>query len=194
MHQLSSSHIWVRSWRCCCLVTWFCYQMIAKPGNKTAAVSWPDLYVLCGTLSDDILSNEIVSIWFDLTSLLQSKTRNRRGTFYTLMLRCLRIQILMAISVLTRVTWTVFIGSGTGLEPHIKCQDINYSNQWWPDISSLMHLTIYILCVARHCFVQLCCCGYEEIVWIIYFFTMIIITFVNIPLTLLINFIWVFND
>ena len=24
-----------------CLVTWFCYQLIAKPGNKTATVSWP---------------------------------------------------------------------------------------------------------------------------------------------------------
>ena len=34
--------IWVRSWRCYCLVTWFCYQMIAKPGNKTATPSWPD--------------------------------------------------------------------------------------------------------------------------------------------------------
>ena len=34
--------IWVRSRRCGCLVTWFCYQMIAKPGNKTAALSWPD--------------------------------------------------------------------------------------------------------------------------------------------------------
>ena len=31
--------IWVRSRRCGCLVTWFCYQMIAKPGNKTAAPS-----------------------------------------------------------------------------------------------------------------------------------------------------------
>ena len=36
--------IWVRSWRCGCLVTWFCYQMIAKPGNKTATRSWPDPY------------------------------------------------------------------------------------------------------------------------------------------------------
>ena len=26
--------IWVRSWRCGCLVTWFCYRMIANPGNK----------------------------------------------------------------------------------------------------------------------------------------------------------------
>ena len=35
----------VRSRNCGCLVTWFCYQLIAKPGNKTAAVSWPDPYV-----------------------------------------------------------------------------------------------------------------------------------------------------
>ena len=38
--------IWVRSWSCGCLVTWFCYQMIARPGNKTAAVLWPDPYIL----------------------------------------------------------------------------------------------------------------------------------------------------
>ena len=37
--------IWVRSWRCGCLVTWFCYHLIAKPGNKTAALSWPDPYI-----------------------------------------------------------------------------------------------------------------------------------------------------
>ena len=36
--------IWVRSRNCGCLVTWFCYQLIAKPGNKTAAVPWPDPY------------------------------------------------------------------------------------------------------------------------------------------------------
>ena len=38
------NRIWVRSWNCGCLVTWFCYQLIAKPGNKTAKVSWPDPY------------------------------------------------------------------------------------------------------------------------------------------------------
>ena len=39
--------IWVRSRNCGCLVTWFCYQLIAKPGDKTAAVPWPDpLYIL----------------------------------------------------------------------------------------------------------------------------------------------------
>ena len=38
--------MWVRSWNCGCLVTWFCYQLIAKPGNKTATVSWPDPRVL----------------------------------------------------------------------------------------------------------------------------------------------------
>ena len=34
----------VRSQNCGCLVTWFCYQLIAKPGNKTATVPWPDPY------------------------------------------------------------------------------------------------------------------------------------------------------
>ena len=37
-----SHNIWVRSRNCGCLVTWFCYQLIAKPGNKTAADLWPD--------------------------------------------------------------------------------------------------------------------------------------------------------
>ena len=36
--------IWLRSRNCGCLVTWFSYQLIAKPGNKTAAVSWPHPY------------------------------------------------------------------------------------------------------------------------------------------------------
>ena len=40
-----TGNIWVRSWNCVCLVTWFCYQLIAKPGNKMAAV-WPDPYQL----------------------------------------------------------------------------------------------------------------------------------------------------
>ena len=40
----SFTYIWVRSRRCGRLVTWFCYKMIAKPGNKTAAPSWPDPY------------------------------------------------------------------------------------------------------------------------------------------------------
>ena len=43
--------IWVRSQNCGCLVTWFCYQLIAKPGNKTATVSWSDPYIgdmICG--------------------------------------------------------------------------------------------------------------------------------------------------
>ena len=42
--HLSLWDIWVRSRNCGCLVTWFCYQLIAKPGNKTATVLWPDPY------------------------------------------------------------------------------------------------------------------------------------------------------
>ena len=43
MHHPSLS-IWVRSLNWGCLVTWFCYHLIAKPGNKTAPVPWPDPY------------------------------------------------------------------------------------------------------------------------------------------------------
>ena len=43
-YQLTCLCIWVRSRNCGCLVTWFCYQLIAKPGNKTAVVSRPDPY------------------------------------------------------------------------------------------------------------------------------------------------------
>ena len=52
--------IWVRSRRCSCLVTWFCYHLIAKPGSKTAAPSWPDPYVdhvECQLLSCFFLAN-----------------------------------------------------------------------------------------------------------------------------------------
>ena len=44
--QLSYPHkaIWIMSRNCGCLVTWFCYQLIAKPGNKTATGPWPDPY------------------------------------------------------------------------------------------------------------------------------------------------------
>ena len=38
--------IWVRSRSCGCLFTWFCYHLVAKPGNKTDAPSWPDPYIL----------------------------------------------------------------------------------------------------------------------------------------------------
>ena len=41
---ISNMIIWVKSQNYGCLVTWFCYQLIAKPGNKTAAVPWPNPY------------------------------------------------------------------------------------------------------------------------------------------------------
>ena len=36
----------VKPWRCGCLATWFCYQLIAKPGNKTATPLWVDPLLL----------------------------------------------------------------------------------------------------------------------------------------------------
>ena len=48
MAQTSQKYkcICVKSWNCSYLVTWFCYQLIAKPGTKTAAVLLPDLYCI----------------------------------------------------------------------------------------------------------------------------------------------------
>ena len=44
--SLDHKIIWVRSWNCGCLVTWFCYHLIAKLDNKTAKVPWLDPYDL----------------------------------------------------------------------------------------------------------------------------------------------------
>ena len=43
-YKLQINKIWVRSRNCGCFVTWFCYQLIANPGNKTATVPCPDPY------------------------------------------------------------------------------------------------------------------------------------------------------
>ena len=48
---------WVRSRNCGCLVTWFCYQLIAKPGNMTAAVSWPGPLSQCSTFNSSPIAN-----------------------------------------------------------------------------------------------------------------------------------------
>ena len=58
LQQENGFIIWVGSWRCGCLVAWFCYQMIAKPGtvdsrylasvgsqNSWARVKWFSRYL-----------------------------------------------------------------------------------------------------------------------------------------------------
>ena len=47
--KLGCHRICIRSRNWGCLVTWFCYQLIAKPGNKTAAVPWPGSYLYWGS-------------------------------------------------------------------------------------------------------------------------------------------------
>ena len=43
-----------------CLVTWSCYQMIAKPGNKTFAPSWPDQCNL------RLQSYKLILVWWSI--------------------------------------------------------------------------------------------------------------------------------
>ena len=54
--------IWVRSRNCSCFVTWFCYQLIAKPGNKTATVPWLDPYIAGLVINYGIFNTIVLEI------------------------------------------------------------------------------------------------------------------------------------
>ena len=56
----TTKQICVGSWRWSCLVNWFCYQLIAKPGNKTAAPPWPDPQCAQGGWED---TNPFISLF-----------------------------------------------------------------------------------------------------------------------------------
>ena len=76
---LSLILMWVRSRNCGCLVTWFCYQLIAKPGNKTAAVPWPDpCIILWLQFQDDTASTKLCCCQWNLwvESLWQTSLRS----------------------------------------------------------------------------------------------------------------------
>ena len=57
-------YIWVRSRNCGCLVTWFCYQLIAKPSNKTVTVPWPDPYEYMHISGETAVTQRINYFWF----------------------------------------------------------------------------------------------------------------------------------
>ena len=71
-------YIWLGSWRCGCLVTWFCYLLIEKPGNKTAAPLWPKLMWFAGHI---ILNLVGVSISLLLTRKCKFKARTLKVIF-----------------------------------------------------------------------------------------------------------------
>ena len=70
-----SWYIWVRSQNCGRLVTWFCYQLIAKPGKKTATVSWPDPYAMWAQLIDAMIKTQLRFnlLWGYLISYMRNR-------------------------------------------------------------------------------------------------------------------------
>ena len=72
-------NIWVRSRNCGCLVTWFCYQLIAKPGNKTAAVSWPDPYKCCGLITSNWITAVQICHWIWIVSKSKNNLIDHRS-------------------------------------------------------------------------------------------------------------------
>ena len=71
---------WVRSRNCGCLITWFCYQLIAKPGNKTAAVSWPDPDKPALTFFVAWISNRMAWQWAETLVEIRGTLADIRGT------------------------------------------------------------------------------------------------------------------
>ena len=69
-------YIWVGSRNCGCLVTWFCYQLIAKPGNKTATVSWPYPYCNINYSVVHIFQNHLTGI------ILHMRSSNERRRYF----------------------------------------------------------------------------------------------------------------
>ena len=72
----TTENIWARSQSCRCLVTWFCYQLIAKPGNKTATALWPDPYIVnkitCAKMQLVFYSFNILIWWKSFTVIIFS--------------------------------------------------------------------------------------------------------------------------
>ena len=67
---------WVRSRRWACLVTWFCYHLIAKPGKRTGTPLWPDPYITTAkqsTTNPRVLW-EILLIWLHLLGVHYDNT------------------------------------------------------------------------------------------------------------------------
>ena len=52
-----------RSRNCGCLITWFCYQLIAKPGNKTVPVPWLDPYSHVDSSVKHLAADPTTRLW-----------------------------------------------------------------------------------------------------------------------------------
>ena len=84
-----AKYIWVRSWNFGCLVTWFCYQLIAKPGNKTAAFLWPGPYHQNHSINfvqeSQKIGHLVVSLswWVDLIVMTLYEIRDNSGQCLT---------------------------------------------------------------------------------------------------------------
>ena len=58
--------IWIRSRRWTCLVTFFCYHLIAKPGNKVGTPLWLDKYQQASNITAWLFSIKVtyqLSTW-----------------------------------------------------------------------------------------------------------------------------------
>ena len=117
--------IWARSWNCGCLVAWFCYQFIAKPGNKTAAVPWPDPYEIhLYRLKSCSRVVVLISCLKEIATAYQWMCDCHKWTIF-LSRSCLT-HLPLAPHIYASVNW-VCIGSDNGLSP-VRRQAITWTN------------------------------------------------------------------
>ena len=64
---------WVRSWRYGCIFTWFCYQLITNPSEKTAPPPWPDSYATWWAAFETVQ----FTTWAECYSLGSQPTSNK---------------------------------------------------------------------------------------------------------------------
>ena len=96
--------IWVRSRRWGCFVTWYCYEMGAKPGNKAAPPWWPDPY-------DDILW-WLATLTYDVPVVPYKRAKNIFHAFTKLLYNhlwiCLWYQLALMLLFLVMV-WYMLV-------------------------------------------------------------------------------------
>ena len=129
----TANNIWVRSRNCGCLVTWFCYQLIAKPGNKTATVSWPDPYVFDNvTLANCVEDTAVVIRWYQEKTKWQIKMLPLRcKLFHNSCMLCIYLVIATDLVPRYRVLWArIQYRTSSILVTSIVCPEYTY----WLDI------------------------------------------------------------
>ena len=106
MPELFDFVIWVGSWNWGYLVTWFCYQLIAKPGNKSTPVLSPDPYTIIAFSTKVYLLHNLLANK-QMQQILISWINKKRKMLFTdvYSLKCKNDELCSCLDVLVNSLW-----------------------------------------------------------------------------------------